>query len=50
MADMKAVKFDHYGDVNVLEVHQVPRPSPSQLVQAFSGSAPMSDSGSTSMI
>src|SRR5277367_3613492 len=28
MADMKAVKFDHYGDVDVLEVRYVPRPSP----------------------
>src|SRR5271169_6599608 len=28
MADMKAVKFDHYGDVDVLEVRHVPRPSP----------------------
>jgi NADPH:quinone reductase-like Zn-dependent oxidoreductase len=28
MADMKAVKFDHYGDVDVLDVRQVPRPSP----------------------
>jgi NADPH:quinone reductase-like Zn-dependent oxidoreductase len=28
MADMKAVKFDHYGDVDVLEVRDVPRPSP----------------------
>jgi NADPH:quinone reductase-like Zn-dependent oxidoreductase len=25
---MRAVKFDHYGDVDVLEVRQVPRPSP----------------------
>jgi NADPH:quinone reductase-like Zn-dependent oxidoreductase len=25
---MKAVKFDHYGDVDVLEVRDVPRPSP----------------------
>jgi NADPH:quinone reductase-like Zn-dependent oxidoreductase len=28
MADMKAVKFDHYGDIEVLEVRDVPRPSP----------------------
>jgi NADPH:quinone reductase-like Zn-dependent oxidoreductase len=28
MADMKAVKFDHYGDIEVLEVRGVPRPSP----------------------
>jgi NADPH:quinone reductase-like Zn-dependent oxidoreductase len=28
MADMKAVKFDRYGDVDVLEVRHVPRPSP----------------------
>jgi NADPH:quinone reductase-like Zn-dependent oxidoreductase len=25
---MKAVKFDHYGDIDVLEVRDVPRPSP----------------------
>jgi NADPH:quinone reductase-like Zn-dependent oxidoreductase len=25
---MKAVKFDHYGDIHVLEVRDVPRPSP----------------------
>ena len=25
---MKAVKFDHYGDIDVLEVRNVPRPSP----------------------
>jgi NADPH:quinone reductase-like Zn-dependent oxidoreductase len=25
---MKAVKFDHYGDIDVLEVREVPRPSP----------------------
>jgi NADPH:quinone reductase-like Zn-dependent oxidoreductase len=28
MADMKAVVFDHYGDIEVLEVRRVPRPSP----------------------
>jgi NADPH:quinone reductase-like Zn-dependent oxidoreductase len=28
MADMKAVQLDHYGDVDVLEVRRVPRPSP----------------------
>ena len=28
MADMKAVRFDHYGDIDVLEVRAVPRPSP----------------------
>jgi NADPH:quinone reductase-like Zn-dependent oxidoreductase len=28
MADMKAVRFDHYGDIDVLEVRDVPRPSP----------------------
>jgi NADPH:quinone reductase-like Zn-dependent oxidoreductase len=28
MPDMKAVKFDHFGDVDVLEVRHVPRPSP----------------------
>ncbi len=28
MADMKAVKFDHFGDVDVLEVRHVGRPSP----------------------
>src|SRR5271154_5458693 len=28
MADMKAVKFDRYGDVDVLEVRHVLRPSP----------------------
>ncbi len=28
MSDMKAVRFDHYGDVDVLEVRRVPRPSP----------------------
>ncbi|MDT5281791.1 MAG: hypothetical protein QOJ20_2986 [Mycobacterium sp.] len=28
MADMKAVKFDHYGDIEVLEVRDVRRPSP----------------------
>jgi NADPH:quinone reductase-like Zn-dependent oxidoreductase len=25
---MQAVKFDHYGDIDVLEVRDVPRPSP----------------------
>jgi hypothetical protein len=25
---MKAVKFDHYSDIDVLDVHDVPRPSP----------------------
>jgi NADPH:quinone reductase-like Zn-dependent oxidoreductase len=25
---MKAVKFDHYGDIDVVEVRDVPRPSP----------------------
>jgi hypothetical protein len=25
---MKAVKFDHYGDIDVLEVRDVPLPSP----------------------
>jgi NADPH:quinone reductase-like Zn-dependent oxidoreductase len=25
---MKAVVFDHYGDIDVLEVRRVPRPSP----------------------
>jgi NADPH:quinone reductase-like Zn-dependent oxidoreductase len=28
MAEMKAVRFDHYGDIDVLEVREVPRPSP----------------------
>jgi len=28
VADMKAVQLDHYGDVDVLEVRRVPRPSP----------------------
>jgi hypothetical protein len=28
MADMKAVKFDHSGDADALEVRHVPRPSP----------------------
>lgn len=28
MAEMKAVRFDHYGGIDVLEVCEVPRPSP----------------------
>jgi len=28
MANMKAVQFDHYGDIDVLEVRYIPRPSP----------------------
>jgi NADPH:quinone reductase-like Zn-dependent oxidoreductase len=28
MPDMKAVQIDHYGDVDVLEVRRIPRPSP----------------------
>src|ERR1700683_2246460 len=28
MTDMQAVIYDHYGDIDVLEVRRVPRPSP----------------------
>jgi hypothetical protein len=28
MADMQAVQFDRYGDVDVLDVRAVPRPAP----------------------